>query len=42
MTKEIVVGWMGGVHAGQVCSQYAVVLLELAFAFIAWVQLAVP
>ena len=35
MTKEIVVGWMGGVVAGQDCSQYAVVLHELAFAFIA-------
>ncbi len=35
MTKEIVVGWMGGVVAGQGCSQHAVVLPELAFAFIA-------
>ena len=35
MAKEIVVGWMGEVVAGQGCSQDAMVLHELAFAFIA-------
>ena len=31
----MVVGWMGGVVAGQGCSQHALVLHEVAFAFIA-------
>ena len=30
-------GWMGGLDAGQDCSQHAVVVHELAFAFIAMI-----